>query len=156
MSSRLFTEVREKRGLCYYVSAFSDTNRDSGQFGASAGVALNKIDEALKVTIGEFTQIVSGEKPITANELQKAKDYIEGKMVLGLEDGVGIGEDFGFQQLLDNSIELPHEVWAKIKRVTLEEVMNVAHDLILEKELRLAIIGPYEQRNVFDQILSTY
>jgi predicted Zn-dependent peptidase len=154
MSSRLFTEVREKRGLCYYVGSFTETNRDSGQFGAMAGVSLTKIEEALRVTIGEFGQIAAGEKPITEDELQRAKDYVEGKTVLSLEDGVGVGESFGFQQLLEGKIELPHERWAKIKKVTVEEVMAVAADLVKKDELRLAVIGPYKKKLVFEQILS--
>lgn len=156
MSSRLFTEVREKRGLCYYVRAYSEENHDSGQFGALAGVNLGKTEEALRVAIHEFTQIASGEKPITADELQRAKDYLEGKIILSLEDGVDTAESFGIQQLLRGSIKTPQKELSEIKKVTLQDLNNFIATLIQPQQLRLGIIGPFASKKPFEQILSTF
>lgn len=156
MSSRLFREVREKRGLCYYVRAYSEENHDSGQFGALAGVNLDKTEEALKVAIGEFAQIASGKKPITAEELQRAKDYLEGKIILSLEDGVATAEGFGLQQLLRGQIKTPQTQLAEIKKVTLAQLNDFVMTLIQPQQLRLGIIGPFKSRSPFEQILSTF
>jgi predicted Zn-dependent peptidase len=153
MSSRLFTEVREKRGLCYYVHSDSDMYHDTGVFGAAAGVDPARVEEALKVTISEFEAIASGEKPITADEVQKAKDYVAGKMVLSFEDSENVAQYYGMKQLLTNAIEGPDEVMEKIKAVTREQIQAVAQRLIQDGELRLAVIGPFKDKEKFETII---
>ncbi len=154
MSSRLFTEVREKRGLCYYVHADSDMYHDTGVFGASAGVDPARVLEALKVTIGEFEAIASGEKPITDEEMKKGKDYVAGKMVLGFEDSENVAQYYGMKQLLTNMIETPEEVLEKVKAVTQEEIMAIAQRIIQEGELRLAVIGPFKDKEKFEKLIT--
>lgn len=153
MSSRLFTEVREKRGLCYYVHSDVDQVHDGGIFGASAGVDPNRIEEALQVAINEFTQLVDGPKPLTAAELTKAKDYIAGKMTLGLEDSESVAQFFGMKQLLLDKIETPEVAMAKLKAVNLEEVTAVAKRLIKPGQLRLAVIGPFTEKAKFEKLI---
>lgn len=142
MSSRLFTEVREKRGLCYYVYADTDIYHTPGAFGASAGVDPQRLHEALKVTIDQFQQVAAGETPVTAKELQRAKDYLAGKTALGLEDSENVAQYFGLKQLLYGKVETPEEVLAQINKVTLEDVHQVAKELIQPHGLRLAVVGP--------------
>ncbi len=154
MSSRLFTEVREKRGLCYYVHSDSDMYHDIGVFGASAGVDPSRVEEALKVTINEFYTVASGEKPMTEEELQKAKDYVAGKMVLGFEDSENVAQYYGMKQLLTDQIELPEEILERIRAVTKEELAAVADRLIKSGELRLAVIGPFKDKQKFEDIIS--
>jgi predicted Zn-dependent peptidase len=154
MSSRLFTEVREKRGLCYYVNSDVDFYHDTGIFGASAGVDPKRVEEAIKVIKSEFEQVATpGDKQITAAELQRAKDYVAGKMVLGLEDSEAVAQFFGMKQLLQNEIVSPEEVLASYNRVTLEEVHQVAADLVKPGELRLAVIGPYKDEAKFKKLI---
>lgn len=153
MSSRLFNEVREKRGLCYYVHADNDLYHDVGVFGGAAGVDPKRVEEALKVTIGEFESIADGSRPITTDELQKAKDYVAGKMVLGFEDSESVAQYYGMKQLLSNEIETPEAVLAKINQLTLAEVQQIGVDLVLEHELRLAVIGPFKNPEVFEKII---
>lgn len=152
MSSRLFTEVREKRGLCYYVHSDVDELHDGGIFGASAGVDPTRIEEALKVTIGEFTSLIDGSKPIISDDLKKAKDYVAGKMTLGLEDSESVAQFFGMKQLLMDKIETPDEVMAKLNAVSTDEIMAVAKRLIKPGQLRLAVIGPFENKAKFEKI----
>ncbi len=147
MSSRLFTEVREKRGLCYYVRSDNDHYHDTGIFGASAGVDPGRIEEALKVIKAEFAALVGGEKPVTAAELAAAKEYIVGSMTLGFEDSRSVAQYFGLRQVLNDKIETPQEVLEKIRAVELEAVQKIARRLIKEREMRLAVIGPFSQED---------
>ncbi len=154
-SSRLFSEVREKRGLCYYVHSDVDMYHDGGCFGASAGVDPNRIDEAIEVILSEFKGLVNGQKPVTEAELQRAKDYVEGKTILGLEDSESVAQYYGMKQLLLGNLESPDEVLAKIRAVTLADVNRVAQRL-LTSHWRLAVIGPYQDANRFEQLLAKH
>jgi len=84
MSSRLFLEVREKRGLAYYIHADNEEFHDTGYFMAQAGLNLSNVDEAIRVILGEYGKMRA--KAVSAPELRRAKDYARGKMVLSLED----------------------------------------------------------------------
>lgn len=151
MSSRLFSEVREKRGLCYYIHSDVDHYHDTGSFGASAGIDPKRIHEALDVTLAEFFELADGKKPITPDELQRAKDYITGKMVLGLEDSQSVAQFFGMKQLLLGEIESPEAVMQKFKAVSLDEVTQLAKELIAADKVRLALIGPYQNESEFNR-----
>ncbi len=153
MSSRLFTEVREKRGLCYYVHSEADFYHDMGLFGASAGVDPKRVEEAITVTLAEFAALADGSKPVTAVELQRAKDYITGKFVLDLEDSESVAQYFGMKQLLLGEIETPDELLKKYLAVTLEEVNALAKEIIVKEKLRFAIIGPFEDKTIFERAM---
>ncbi len=146
MSSRLFTEVREKRGLCYYVNAQAEHYHDNGTLVAAAGVDPGRVHEAIKVIQEECQLIADRQKPITATELNHAKDYVSGTMLLSLEDSRSVAQFFGFRQLLSGKILTPEEILAKVEAVTLEEVMKVGQELMLPDQTRLALIGPFETK----------
>lgn len=155
MSSRLFTEVREKRGLCYYVHSDIDQYHDGGIFGASAGVDQSRVEEAIQVIREQFELIAHDSKhAVEASELAQAQDYIAGKMVLGLEDSEAVAQFFGMKHLLLDEIHSPDEVLKKYQAVTLEEVRQIAAELVTEQALKLAVIGPYEDASVFEKLIS--
>src|SRR5213075_2269241 len=83
MSSRLFTEVRERRGLAYYVHGLNHSYTDAGTLYAQAGVDINRIDEAVTTIVGQFRRIA--EEPIPEEELEKARSFAKGRFVLQLE-----------------------------------------------------------------------
>jgi predicted Zn-dependent peptidase len=153
MSSRLFSEVREKRGLCYYVHSDTDYYHDTGIFGASAGVDPQRVDEAITVTLGEFIAVADGSKPITESELQKAKDFISGKFVMDLEDSESVAQYFGMKKLLLGRVEDPQELLEKFLTVTLDEIEEVVQRLIKPEEARFAIIGPFDDKSRFEKLL---
>lgn len=153
-SSRLFTEVREKRGLCYYVHSDNDQYHDTGFFGASAGVDPSRVEEAVQVTLAEFTSLVDGSKPVTAEELKRTKDFVAGRLILGLEDSRSVAQYYGLKELLLNKILSPEEVLRKIKAVTLSQVQAVAKKLILRDQVRFGIIGPFTEPNVFEKLVA--
>lgn len=154
MSSRLFTEVREKRGLCYYVHSDVDQYHDVGFFGASAGVDQTRVEEAVTVIRQVFEEAAAGANPITAEELQKAKDYVAGKMVLGLEDSQSVAQFFGMKHLLLDEISSPEEVLEEYNKVELDQVQQLLRETIEEDQLRLAVIGPYKDEAVFKKLIS--
>jgi predicted Zn-dependent peptidase len=154
MSSRLFTEIREKRGLCYYVHSDVDKYHDGGFFGASAGVDQTRVEEAITAIRAEFEEASAGAKPITKEELKKAKDYMAGKLVLGLEDSESVAQFFGMKHLLLDEIHSPEEVLEMYTKVTLEEVQAVLEQLIKPGELRLAVIGPFKDTAKFEALIT--
>lgn len=156
MSSRLFSEIREKRGLAYYVHSDVDQYHDGGVFGVAAGVDLSRIEEALAVTVEQFYTLADGTNKIKAQELQKAKDYLMGSMILGFESSDNVAQFLGLRQLLLGKIESPEEIFDKIKAVSLEEVMTLAKQLFKENELRLAVIGQFseKQKSYFDSLVN--
>jgi predicted Zn-dependent peptidase len=153
MSSRLFTEVREKRGLCYYIHSDVDFYHDTGVFGASAGVDPQRVDEAVKVTREEFIKIREGKDAFSAAELQKAKEYVAGQLILSLEDSESVAQFFGMRQLLHGQVQSPEELLKKYQAVTLEDVRSVAEAIIQPDAARFAIIGPFDKAERFTKIL---
>lgn len=151
MSSRLFSEVREKRGLCYYVHSDTDFYHDVGLFGASAGVDPKRVEEAVKVTADEFYALSDNRKQVTPEELQRAKDYITGKFVLDLEDSESVAQYFGMKQLLLGKVETPEELLQRYMSTTLDEVNQLAQEIIKQDQLRFAVIGPFEDKTVFER-----
>ena len=141
MSSRLFSQVREKRGLCYYIHANSDAFGDAGYFGAAAGVNPEKLVEAVKVSVGEFYDLASGRKALTDEELERAKNFSCGQMTLAQESVHSLALHYGEHYLFHDEVE---EVAAEIERyqkVTKEEVVQLARELLVSSELRLSAIG---------------
>lgn len=149
MSSRLFTELREKRGLCYYVRSDVDQFHDGGVFGAMMGVDAKRVNEAIEVANDEFKAVFDGSKSITQQEFQRAKDYIWGKLILSFEDSETVAQYFGLKYLLMDKIETPAELIKRIRAVKQEEVEALAREIIKAGELRLAVLGPYQDKAQF-------
>jgi len=143
MSSRLFSEVREQRGLCYYVHSSVDQFHDGGLFGAAAGVDPKRVDEAIEVTIDQFNQVAAGKRPITAKELEMAKQYLSGKVVLGLEDSQSVAQFFGMRLLLQDKLDTPDEILEQYRHITVDQINELATEIIKPDEIKFAIIGQY-------------
>lgn len=144
MSSRLFTEVREKRGLCYYVSTDTEFYRETGFFGASAGVETKRVQEAIEVITAEFMDVATGKRAVTTEELERAKEHVGGKMLLSFEDSRSVAQFYGMRQLLQDEIEEPDEVMRQIRSVTVEQIQSLAKELLHEDQIRLGVIGPFK------------
>ena len=152
MSSRLFMEVRERRGLAYYVRSSPSPYQDTGVFTIGSGVQVAKIEEALQVILSELQKIKSA--PVDAKELIKAKEYIKGKTVLALEDNQVRLDWFLDRTAFYPKIQTPEEAFKKIDAVTVADVQKVARELFQTKKMTLAIIGPYKGDTNFKKILS--
>jgi len=151
MSSRLFTEVREKRGLAYYVGSDEWYFTDTGALVAYAGVDNKRFIEAVEIITEEIKKL--SRATITQKELQKAQDNIEGKIYLGLETTFSIAEFYGEQELLYEDILKPSEIVQKMKKISLQEVNSLAHKLIKQNPLKLTSIGPYQNENKLNKLI---
>ena len=142
MSSRLFTEVRERRGLAYYVFGLNNSYTDAGSLYAQAGVDINRIEDAITTIVAELRKIA--DEPVPAKELEKARNSAKGRFVLQLESPHGLIM-FGLRrEVLEGVATEPEEVLAGLDAVTAEDVQRVAQDVIARNGLNLALIGPFE------------
>lgn len=151
MSSRLFTTVREKHGLAYYIKADFAAYQDTGAFLIQAGLDKKRVNQAIKLILAELKQIKNS--GITAKELESAKEFLKGKLVLELEDSENVADWYGKQELLLNKILSPDQKLKKIMAVTAEQIQNVAKEIILEKKLNLILIGPFKNSKPFLKLL---
>jgi predicted Zn-dependent peptidase len=151
MSSRLFTEIRERRGLAYYVRASSSNYQDTGVFNIGSGVQVNKIHDAITVIMSELQRI--SRVPVDPKELLKAKEYLKGRTTLALEDNQARLDWCIEQQAFLGKIQTPHDLFKKIDRITAHDVQMVAKDFFKLSRLNLAIIGPYKSDAQFKKLL---
>lgn len=152
MSSRLFYEIRERRGLSYYVHSGSEHYLDAGYFATWVGADPKRVDEAVKVTVEEYLKIAQ-KGDVSEEELTKAKEYMKGHFVLGLEDTRYIAVMYGSQEILEKKLTDPKETMKKIDAVTVEDVTRVAKEYLDTKALSMAIIGNFESPERFEKLL---
>jgi predicted Zn-dependent peptidase len=152
MSSRLFTEVREKRGLAYYVHAANGSYTDAGTLYTAAGVDVDRVDEAVTTILAELRKTAA--EPVPLDELEKARGYAKGRFVLRLESPQGTIQ-FGLRrEILEHEIEEPDDVLRQLDEVTVEDVQRVARDLFEGKRLYLALVGPFDEPERFERLLA--
>ncbi len=151
MSSRLFIQVRERRGLAYSVRASVNPYEDTGSFMVQAGLEKTRVPEALRVILSELTKLKTA--PVSAVELKRTKENLRGKMILELEDSDSIASWYGRQALFHKTIETPEQAMKKIARVTASDIQILARQLFRPAAMRLAIIGPFKDPRPFAQIL---
>ncbi len=151
MSSRMWIQVRERRGLGYDVSTVPDFNTDCGLMLTRAGVKLASLEEAIKVVLEEYRKISS--QLVTKKELTRAKEMLKGRFVLSLEDSRNVAARFSLLALLEKEIRTPEETMRMIDKVTTEDVQRVARAIFKPEKLNLAVIGPYKDEGRFRKLL---
>ena len=142
MSSRLFQEIREKRGLAYSVYSYASQYAEAGLFGVYAGCAPGKVDEVLDLIRAELDAIAAG--GVTPEEIARGKGMVKGSYVLGLEDTGSRMSRLAKSELLYGDLMSVDELLARVDRVTLGEVNALASDL-LTQPLSLAVVGPFDE-----------
>jgi predicted Zn-dependent peptidase len=152
MSSRLFLEVRERRGLAYYVHGMNHSYTDAGSLLAQAGVDIKRIDEAIKVIVEQFARMA--DEQVGSEELEKSRAMVKGRFVLRTEAPQGLIMYGLNREVLEGHVLEPDELLAKIDAVTAEDVQRVAQDLIATGKLHLAVIGPFQEEERFIDVLS--
>ena len=150
MSSRMFSEVREKRGLAYYVRSYSDNMADAGCFVTFAGVNNEKALEAINVMLEVYRGVKT---EIPADELRRTKDYLIGITTLSYEDSEHRSETNAITQIYGLDYRSLEDKIAAVEAVTAEQVVKLANKLFDESKLCLALIGPYEDVQKFAKIL---
>lgn len=151
MSSRLFIQVRERRGLAYHVNANFGVYKDTGAFTVYAGAKLEKVMEVLEVIKAELERITA--EKVTEDELKKAKEMIRGGLAIRSESTNFLAEYFGTTFILDRKIETFEEFMQKIDTVTIDQVQDVAKELFQKIKFNLQIIGPFKNPKPFLKIL---
>jgi predicted Zn-dependent peptidase len=115
-------------------------------------VDIGRIDEAVSTIVAEFGRIAA--QPVEPEELEKARNFAKGRLVLSLEDPKGTIM-FGLRsEVLEGRVREPDEVLAGFDAVTIEDVQRVAHDIIRENRLNLALIGPFDDPDRFEKLLT--
>jgi predicted Zn-dependent peptidase len=149
MSSRLFTEVRERRGLAYYVFGNNSSYTDAGSLYAQAGVDIQRIDDAVTTIAVELRRMA--EETVPSDELEKARAFAKGRFVLGIESPHGTIMYGLRREVLLGQAEEPEAMLTGLDAVTAEDVQRVAQDVI--RELKLAVIGPFDDAERFERLL---
>ena len=149
MSSRLFQEIREKRGLAYSAYSYTSAYADTGQFGIYVGCLPSKIDDVLKICRDEVSRAVA--EGLTEEEIVRGKGQMRGGLVLGLEDTGSRMSRIGKNELVYEELLSVDEVLSRIEAVTPEEIAEVAED-VLNRPRTLAVIGPYGDKDFSDAV----
>jgi predicted Zn-dependent peptidase len=144
MSSRLFTEVREKRGLAYSVHAWADKYPDTGYFVVQAGVEHGKLEKTVSTILAEFKKMKR--QKVSKQELDKAKAYIRGTMTLAMETSDRVAENMATSLVNLNRVRPLEEVLKGVEKVTADDIQRISRDLFRTELLNLAIIGPHARK----------
>lgn len=151
MSSRLFQEIREKRGLAYAVYSFISSHVDTGMFGVYLGVDPKRAHETTELILSEIRKLKN--EKVDSPELKGAKEYTKGSLMIAAESNdnqmvrtaqneIHFGRDIALQEVLDN-----------IERVTREEILHLANDIFQKEQMVLTMLGPLNKKKVFEELL---
>lgn len=143
MSSRLFIEVRERRGLCYSIRAMADAYDEVGTFVVRAGLDAARLGLACDIVMRELKKIAA--KGVTDDELRKAKDHVKGAVKLKLEDSSERAEFVGMQEVFTGNVESVEERLAKFEAVKKADVHRVAREIIDFSKMAMAGVGPFKK-----------
>lgn len=140
MSSRLFIEAREKRGLCYSIFSILTTYEDTGDLLIKAGLDKKRLVPAVELIVKELKKIKS--KGVTAAELKKAKEFIKGSTVLSLEDAETQAGWYAREIIFGEAVKTPTQKLKEINKVTAKDIQLLAKDLFTTDRINLALLGP--------------
>lgn len=150
MSSRLFLQVRERRGLAYHIGADFEFYKDTGAFTVEAGLKLEKIEDALKVILAELERVTV--EKVTEEELKKAKEMIRGRLSIKSESTNFLAEYFGVKFVLDRKIETFKEYLKNIDEVSREDLQDVAKEFFQSQKYNLQIIAPIKSAGKIEKV----
>ncbi|MDD3711099.1 MAG: pitrilysin family protein [Patescibacteria group bacterium] len=151
MSSRLFIELRERRGLAYYVRANTEFYSDCGYLTVQAGVPKDKFEEAVTVILSEYQKLKN--ELVSAKELKRAKDLLTGKLIVSMEGSDDFSTWYGRQFPTRDKFSSPEETLKKFKKVSDQDIRRVAKNLFVNKSLNLAVIGDVKDDKKISSIL---
>lgn len=152
MSSRLFQEIREKRGLVYSVYGYFRSHEDVGQGVIYAGTDTERVRETIEAVMGELKKL--RDIPVSPEELERTKTLRKGRLLMGLEDSRSVASWVGSQEATYGTIETPEELMTHIDAVTAEDVQSLANDLLQENMMNLVLIGPYTRESDYLPLLT--
>jgi predicted Zn-dependent peptidase len=148
MSSRLFKKVREEMGAAYYVRSSADLGSDCGMLVISTGIDKERMKEIISAVINEMKRLV--EEPVPEDELNKSKEHISGRLILQLETSDELAGYYGSEEAMTGEVRTPEEILENIRKVTAEDIMSVARDIMKNEGLNMAAIGPFDEKTEGD------
>jgi predicted Zn-dependent peptidase len=151
MSSRMFLNVREAKGLAYYIRTATDDYTDTGAISTAAGVDLKRVDMATEAILAEYKKIM--QEKVSPEELRKAKEFMKGKIILRLEDSEEYAHLMGKQALLYPVIDSIDDILKRIDKITADDILRLSRELFREENLRMAMIGPFKDEKHFAELL---
>lgn len=164
MSSRLFINLRERNGLAYYVHADGETYSDCGYLTVRAGVPTAKLNEAIKIVLKEFRKMK--DEAVMAEELQRAKDLMAGRMAIQMEASDNVANWYSRQLVMEATVSRTkrqkfdekkisnyEEYLAEILKVTVADIRKVAQEIFVNKGLNMAVIGSYKNDKDIKKLL---
>ncbi len=143
MSSRLFTEIRDKRGLAYSIGSYVEHLLDAGAMTIYAGVEPKNLSVTIRAIVEQLALL---KEPIPETEIAKAKELIKGRLLLRMEDTRDVSGWMGGQEILTGHILSVDQVAGIIDAVTAAELRQLARKLLVGKQLRLAVVGPIKKK----------
>jgi predicted Zn-dependent peptidase len=152
MSSRLFQEIRENRGLVYSIYAYFRGYEDIGQGVIYAGTDVDRVKETISATVGELKKL--RDVPVPADELERSKTLRKGRLLMSLEDSRSVASWVGSQEATYGEMLTPEQVMEKIDAVTVEDVQQLAGELLRDDRFSLALIGPFSKEKDYADLLS--
>ena len=152
MSSRLFLEIRERRALAYDVAAYLDYLQDTGATVVYAGTDPDKVPACVEAVLAELRRL--RDQPVAADELERAKEYFKGRMLLGLEDTYTVASWHASQELLLGQIMSVEDIVAEVDAVTADDVQRVSQTVFAPESLHLAVVGPVRESGVLARLLA--
>ncbi len=139
MSSRLFIKVRDKLGLCYFIKSHADHYQDIGSFTVNVGLDKANVSKAIAAILEEFNKIK--DEPVGSEELQRAKDCVDGRVSLKLEASDAVAEFFGEQELLEDRVLTPEQKLEEVRKVTAKDIQAVGRDILQMNKFNITAIG---------------
>jgi predicted Zn-dependent peptidase len=150
MSSRLFTEIRDRLGLAYSIHSFIDHFLDTGSITIYAGVETKNLKVAITAILEQLSRL---KETVPEAELSKAKELSKGRLLLRMEDSRSVAGWGGGQEVLLGQILSVDQVTAIIDAITAEELRQIAQELLVSSQLRLAVVGPVAKDEPLDKLL---
>jgi len=153
MGSRLFLDLRERRSLVYDVSTFSATYADTGTFGIHAGFDPDDAERVVRAIVEQLDRVSSD--PVSRDELDRARNYTRGRLELRMEDSGAVAGWIGTGEALLPRILTVEEVIERLESVTIDDLLRVAQAYLAPDRARLAVLGPFPSRSLFERALRT-
>lgn len=154
MSSRMFDRIREKLGLAYAVSSAHDSYSNRGFLTTYIGVDHSNVEKTIRAVLEEYKRICN--EPVSEKELRRVKDYIRGTTLIGLEQSNAMASFVGTEEMISGKPMTVDEAFAKIESVTVENISDIAKEIMRPERLNLAMIGPFKEKERFEKLLEDF
>lgn len=152
MSSRMFEEIREKRGLAYSVHTQSSDFKDTGYLYTQAGIEHGKVYEAVSAILAEYKKVIN--EKVTDSELDKAKEILSSRQLIRLEDSEEVAHYFAEEFLLPDKVYTPEQVIEEYQKVTVSDIQEMAKKYFIEKNMGMSFVGVTLDRERIEKIFN--